>query len=152
MVQAQAHVLIARSCPEVFRFVAVDFFRNYRKWSPEVILLQPISPGPIRLGSTARQIRVDFGRRTEVTFRVSVFEQQRRIDFQGISAPIWSSYRFVEVGTRTRLTFKFELSRLELLMRPFEKTIERKVQEGVERLVWNIKRLMESEKIPGRGV
>lgn len=145
MVRTQAHICIARPRTEVFRFVATDFFENYRRWSPEVIVLQATSPGPIGLGSTGRQVRVDFGRRTEVSFRVSAFDELNRIDFQGLSMPMLSSYRFIEVDRHTRLTFIFELARLDIFMRPFTGLINQKVQRGAQQMVWNIKRLLESD-------
>jgi hypothetical protein len=43
------------------------------------------------------------------------------------------------------LTFVFELKRFELFMRPFEKLIRVAVQEGSERVVRNIKGLVERE-------
>ncbi len=145
MVRAQASTLIARPAEQVFNFIAVDFLKNYKRWSPEVVSLQPRSEGPVRVGTTCRQVRVDQGRRTESTFRVSVFEPARRVDFQGMSKPFRVSYQLEPVTDKTRLTFTFELSRLELFMRPFEKLIRVALQEGAERVVRNIKGLIESE-------
>jgi hypothetical protein len=145
MIRAQASTIIAQPASEVFRFVATDFFVNYPRWSPEVMALRATSPRPIRLGSTGWQVRVDYGRRTEVSFRVSVFEERRRIDFQGISVPMLSSYRFVELNQRTRLTFLFELKRMDYVIRPFSGLINLKVQQGAQQVVGNIKRLLEAE-------
>jgi len=145
MIRAQATTLIARPKTEVFRFVATEFFENYPLWSPEVVKLRAISPGSIRVGSTGWQARVDYGRRTELSFRVSVFDEARRVDFQGISMPMLSSYRFVEVNQRTRLTFLFELKTIDFFMRPFAGLINMKVQQGVQQVVVNIKRLLEAE-------
>jgi hypothetical protein len=145
MIRAQATTVIARPSAEVFRFVATDFFANYPRWSPEVMMLRATSPGPIRVGSTGRQVRVDYGRRTDLSFRVSVFEQCRRVDFQGISLPMLSSYRFVEIDRRTRLTFVFELKRLDFVLRPFSGLINLKAQQGAQQVVLNIKRLLEAQ-------
>ena len=123
MVRAQASTLIARPAEQVFNFIAVDFLKNYRRWSPEVVSLQPQSDGPVRVGMACRQVRIDQGRRTESTFRVSRFEPGKRIEFQGISNPFRVSYQLDPIAEKTRLTFIFELSRLELYMRPFEKLI-----------------------------
>jgi hypothetical protein len=147
MIRAQANTLIMRPRTEVFRFVATDFFANYPRWSPEVLMLRATSPGPIAVGSTGRQVRVDYGRRTELSFRVTVFEADSRVDFRGISQPMFSSYRFAEMGGQTRLTFIFELNRLDYLMRPFSGLINMKVQQGVEQVVWNIQRLLESNSL-----
>jgi len=57
MVRAQASTDIGRPVDAVFRFVAVDFFRNYPRWSPEVVELRPMTrdrcawaPPPARSG------------------------------------------------------------------------------------------------------
>jgi hypothetical protein len=49
------------------------------------------------------------------------------------------------LGGQTGLTFIFELSRLQLYMRPFERLIRTTVQREAERVVMNIKRLIERE-------
>jgi hypothetical protein len=145
MVRGEASTLIRRAPGDVFAFVILGFFDNYRRWSPEVVLLQPISKGPLRVGSTVRQVRVDRGRRTDSTFRVTEYEAGRRVDFQGINSPYRVSYRFAPAEQGTRLVFMFELTRLELFMRPFEKLIRQAVQEGAQRTVSNIKGLMEAQ-------
>ena len=145
MVRAQASTLIARPAEQVFNFVAVDFARNYKRWSPEVVSLESKSQGPVRVGTTCRQVRIDQGRRTESTFRVSRFEPGNHVEFEGMSNPFRVSYELAPTADRTRLTFTFELSRLELSMRPLEKLIRIALQEGAERVVRNIKELIETE-------
>ena len=145
MVKVQASTLISRPPEQVFHFVAIDFLQNYERWSPEVISLQALSEGPVRVGTTWRQVRVDQGRRTESTFRVSRFEPARRVDFEGTSNPFRVTYQLEPIDVRTRLTFTFELSRLELFMRPFEKLIRVAMQDGAEKIVRNIRHLVETE-------
>lgn len=59
--------------------------------------------------------------------------------------PLLSSYRFVEIDQKTRLTFLFELTHLEYFMRPFAGLINMKVQQGAQQVVRNIKRLLEAD-------
>jgi hypothetical protein len=59
-------------------------------------------------------------------------------------------YQFDAASQHTRLTFTFELRRIDLIMRPFEKLIRTAVQEGAERTVRNLKRLIEAECAPPR--
>lgn len=152
MIRTQASTLITSPPDRVFEFIAVDFFKNYQRWSPEVVSLQSISKGPVRVGTTGRQVRIDQGRRTEATFRVSTFEAGKRVDFQSTSEPpFWISYRLDGIAGKTVLTFEFELSRLEFYMRPFEKLIRVAAQEGAERVVRNIKGLIEARAPSGLG-
>lgn len=173
MVRAQASIDIQRAPTSVYRFVAEDFERNYPRWSPEVKELRLLSSGPIRVGTLARQVRVDQGRRTESTFKITHMQPHQRLTFQGTSFPFVVDYRFDcagsdcagsgsasgsgsgsggsdSGGSGTRLIFTFELRRLDLMMRPFEKLIRVAIQEGAERTVRNLKRLVEAECEPER--
>ena len=145
MLRVQASTWIARPAAEVFEFVALGFFEHYRRWSPEVVSVVQTSPRPIRVGTTGRQVRVDFGRRTEATFRVSVLEEGRRIEFQGISTPFHVAYWFDDQPAGMQLSFRFELARLGLHLRPFEGLIRRAADAGAIRVVGNIKALLEAQ-------
>ncbi|MEA3278512.1 MAG: SRPBCC family protein [Pseudomonadota bacterium] len=145
MVRAQASTLIRKPVDTCFRFVAVDFFRNYPRWSPEVVELKVLSGGRLRVGTMGHQVRVDQGRRSESSFRVILLQEGRRVTFQGISSPFLVDYRFEALADRTRLTFSFQLQRLELTMRPFERLIRVAAQDGAKRVVGNLKYLIEAE-------
>jgi hypothetical protein len=145
MIRAQATARIARPVDRVYAFVALDFVQNYKRWSPEVVTLELLTPGPIRVGTRGHQVRVDYGHRTEAGFCVSALEDAKRIDFAGTSDPFLISYQMQALGGQTGLTFIFELSRLQLYMRPFERLIRTTVQREAERVVMNIKRLIERE-------
>ncbi|WP_462322761.1 SRPBCC family protein [Halochromatium sp.] len=146
--RAQANIGIRRPPTEVYRFIAEDFERNYPRWSPEVRELQIISPRPIRVGTQARQVRVDQGRRTESTFRITQMEPPKRLTFEGGSPAFVVNYRIEPDGDHARLVFTFELKRLEMMMRPFEKLIRLAVEDGAQRTVRNLKRLIETETEP----
>ncbi len=155
MVSARASILINRPAPEVFTFIADDFIRNYRRWSPEVQRIELLTSGPLRVGSRARQVRVDQGRRTESTFRVVALDRPNRVCFAETGDRFRIEYSMTPgagkaLEEQTRLAFEFQLNRLELYMRPFEKLIRSAVKEGAERVVQNIKRLVESAHTPSR--
>jgi hypothetical protein len=145
MIQARASILVKSPPQKVYDFVVVGFTRNYRRWSPEVQRLDMLTPGPLRVGSRVRQVRVDQGRRSDNTFRVVALEPPTQIRFAESSDQFRTAYRMDPVDNQTRLTFDFELRQFELYMRPFEKLIRVAVQEGSERVVRNIKGLVERE-------
>jgi hypothetical protein len=151
VVKARADTLIRRPPERVYDFVARDFFANYPRWSPEVQRLEVLTPGPIRVGSRARQVRMDQGRRSESTFRVTALEAPVRVEFAEGTDLFRIGYRLDPAGDQTRLTFAFELTRLELYMRPFEKLVRIAIQDGAERVVRNIKVLLEQEPEPLTG-
>ncbi len=154
MISAHASILIERPVEPVFAFVVLDFFANYRRWSPEIEHLEVLDPGPIRLGSAARQVRVDHGRRTDTTFHVIALEPLQHLAFEELGKQRYRiRYAFEPVGgtadralqaaPHTLLNFACELKPLGLLLRPFEPLIRAAIQEGAEQAVRRIKGLVE---------
>ena len=150
MIRARASVLINRPTEAVYRFVSEDFFKNYRRWSPEVVQLEQTSAGPVRTGTTGRQVRRDSGFRSESVFRVTECVPLRRICFTSLNKPHFSvCYVFESVPPATRLTFSFEL-KPELFMRPFQRTLTAAVDSESSRVVSNIKALLEAAPAPAQ--
>ncbi len=147
MITAKADALIFHEIEPVFRFVALDFPKNYPRWSPEVSNLEPLTAGPVQPGYQARQIRVDQGHKTDSIFEVSEMVVQRRVIFRGVNAPYVSTYEFEDLKASTRLTFTFELRELEPRLRPFEKLIRIALDDGAKRTVKRLKLLIEREML-----
>jgi hypothetical protein len=147
-VVARASIRIERSPSDIFKYLGDGFFENYPRWSPEVVELERITDGPLRLGTIARQVRIDQGRRSETRFKIDIYERDKRLGFAGISDPFRCVYelRGLDSGNSSELAFTFELAELQIFMLPFEKLIRVVVQEGSERTVRNIKRLTEAAK------
>ncbi|SCY01392.1 Polyketide cyclase / dehydrase and lipid transport [Nitrosospira sp. Nl5] len=145
---AKARTLIECPPDQIFRYLGDGFFENYPKWSPEVVELESITDGPLKLGTIARQVRIDQGRRTETKFTIDVYEPNKRLGFVGVSDPFRCTYelRDINSGRSAELIFTFELSEIQMFMRPFEKLIRIVVQEGAERTVRNLKQLTEAAK------
>jgi len=145
-VVGKASAVIQSPGEKLFNFIGVDLLVNYPRWSPEVRELEKLTDGPIKQDTLCRQVRIDQGNRSESTFKVKVFESGSRICFQGVSNPYRCDYVIESVNaTSSRITFIFELLSLELHMRPFEKLIRIAVQDGTERSIRNIKKLIEAE-------
>jgi hypothetical protein len=147
-VVAKASTVVGRSSVDIFQYLGDRFFENYPKWSPEVVDLVQLTDGPVQLGTTARQVRIDQGRRTETKFTINSYEPGKRLEFTGLGDPFRCVYELEEIdpGKSARLTFIFELTEIQMFMRPFEKLIRVVVQEGAERTVRNLKRLTEADK------
>ena len=147
MITAKADALVFQDVEPVFRFVALNFLNNYPRWSPEVIDLQPLSTGPIRLGYQARQIRVDQGHKTESTFEVAELIPLKRVSFKGITAPYCSIYEFADCNSSTQLTFTFELHQVPGRSQPDQRPSRIALQEGAKRTVKKLKLLIEREML-----
>lgn len=140
-----AKIIVNRPVEKVFNFIAVDFFENYPRWSPEVKDLELLSEPPLQLNSLVRQVRVDNGQRSESTFRITAYHVNRKLIFEGVSNAYRCSYDFSssDFSAATEVSFCFELLKLELFMLPFEKLIRIAVQDGATRTVRNLKNLIE---------
>lgn len=147
-VVGKASIVIRKPDEHVFNFIGADLLTNYPRWSPEVRELEKLTDGPLGLGTLCRQVRVDQGNRSESTFKIVIFEPHMRIRFDGVSNPFRCDYVLESADPAfTQITFIFELLSLELHMRPFEKLIRIAIQDGAERTVRNIKKLIEAEQI-----
>lgn len=142
----KANILMECPATKIFKYIGEDLFLNYPKWSPEVKELEQLSDGPVKLGTIARQVRVDQGHRSESKFRITIYEPHKRLAFAGISEPFRCIYELQDGhdGKSVKLNFTFELLEIQVLMRPFEPLIRAAVQDGANRTVQNIKRLVES--------
>ncbi|MXS81635.1 polyketide cyclase [Nitrosomonas oligotropha] len=142
----KASAIIQSPTDKLFNFIGNDLLINYPRWSPEVKELEKITDGPIKIGTVCRQVRIDQGNRSESTFKVKFFDIGARICFEGVSNPYRCDYVIESVNASdSRITFIFELLSLDLHVRPFEKLVRIAVQDGTERTVKNIKKLIEAE-------
>lgn len=146
-VVGKSDTLVERPCKDIFNFVGANFVKNYPRWSPEVVDLELLTDGPVNIGTKCRQVRIDQGRRSESTFKVTIFQPGKRVCFEGITNPFRCDYVLEPSNPESsgRISFTFELMSLELFMRPFEKLIRIAVQDGTEKTVGNIKKLIETE-------
>lgn len=147
MIKAHSQISVRRPVSKVYGFVVTDFFKNYPRWSPEVIELESIGSNTIALGVRGRQIRIDQGRRSETRFQITELIDQKRAVFDGdLQAKFAIRYNFESKSDEeTIIFFEFELKRIDLFMMPFQKLIRIAIQDGADRTIRNIKRLIESE-------
>lgn len=145
-VMGKASILIECSAIKVFKYIGEDLFVNYPKWSPEVKKLEQLDDGPVKLGTFARQVRIDQGHRSESEFRITIYEPHRCLAFAGVSKPFRCTYELQDENGKARLYLTFELLELKAFMRPFEQLIRTAVQDGTNRTVQNIKRLVEADR------
>jgi hypothetical protein len=98
-VRLAASQVIERPPAEVFRFVATEHFQNHPKWDPAVTSITQTSPGPMRVGMTARLVRTDRGRRIEGTMEVTEYEPVSSFTEVSRFGPFYTA-RSGDVGAR----------------------------------------------------
>ncbi len=143
----KASTIVRTPSDQLFNFIGTDLMTNYPRWSPEVKELEKLTDGPVKLGTVCRQVRLDQGNRSESTFKVKAFDEGTRVCFEGISNPYRCDYVIESINpSDSKITFIFELLSLDLHVRPFEKLVRIAVQDGTERTVHNIKKLIEADQ------
>ena len=143
----EASIEIDKPIPDVFAYVGEKFFDNYPKWALEVVDFKPLDGYEVFVGAKAKQIRKDNDVEVESIFAITEFKSQNKLTLEGLDEPYRHSY-FIESNEDkfpTRLTFRFELLKLEIFMRPFEKLIRYAIEDGAENTVENIKKLIAVE-------
>lgn len=143
-VSGDASVELSHSPQQVFEFVGENFFDNYPKWALEVHEFEPLDGSKVFVGAKAKQVRMDNGVLTESILQVREFQPLTGVVIEGLNAPYQQHYLIEPSADNTGscLTFRFELTELEVFMRPFEKLIRYAIEEGAENTVNNIRQLM----------
>jgi carbon monoxide dehydrogenase subunit G len=128
---------IRRPIEEVFAFLAD--FENVPRWNHAIESTTKTSPGPVGVGSTYRQIRLEPSR-SEEGFGVTVFEPGSRL---AIHARV--DYRLEPIEGATRLINDVELqpsSAVSKLLAPFAGS---KIKAAVAENLDALKRVLETD-------
>jgi hypothetical protein len=146
-ISGEASIEINKSIEEVFSYIGEDFYENYPNWAVEVIQFEPLDGKKVFVGSKAKQIREDQGSKVESIFEITDYQPCMKLIFKGLTEPYSHSYILEnsKKNQSTSLTFRFELSEIEVFMRPFQKLIRSSIEEGAENTVENIKNLIVAE-------
>lgn len=96
MASGTVNVHISRSAGDVFAVIA-DVSKNAR-WSSSAVEGRQTSPGPVGVGTSAREVSTFLGRRIEVDSVVTEFIAGRRLAYRTTGGP------FVAVSARLRST------------------------------------------------
>ena len=61
MVVASHSVTIARPLPDVYRFIAEQYFEHATQWNPSTVTLKKTAPGPMGKGTTGYEVQINAG-------------------------------------------------------------------------------------------
>jgi uncharacterized protein YndB with AHSA1/START domain len=144
MPQARYTADVDRPVSDVFSFVADG--EKCPLWRPGVIDIKHVSG--TGLGARyAQGVMGPMGRRIAADYEITVFEPDRRIEFQTVAGPARPHGRFdfqpSGTGTGTRLTLTLDATltgiRKVLMTRPVQRTMDAEVKN-----LDNLKRVLES--------
>ncbi len=134
---------ISRPAGDVFAVLA-DVSKNAR-WSSSAVEGLQTSPGPVAVGTTAREVSTFLGRRIEVDSVVTEFLAGRRLAYRttGGPFPFSGSFDVAAEGDGARVTATFEATPSDVLafLGPLFAML---VRRAFERDLASLKRLMEA--------
>ena len=146
MAQGSAAVLILREPGDVFAVIA-DVSKN-AVWAAASVEGRQTSPGPVRVGTTAREVSRFLGRTIEVDSQVTEFVADRRLAYRTSSGPFPFEGAFDVTpqpgGSRIVATFTTTATGAFRLLGPlFTWLATRQCQRDLA----SLKRLMESGRL-----
>jgi hypothetical protein len=146
VIEGRTSVIINRPVAEVFAFTA-NFETDYL-WRNGVIEMRKTSPDPVRVGSTHLEVRKVPGKILESPAIITLYEPNRRVDFQRASGPVRpiGSYRYETVQGGTKLTFilSVPLEGVWKLTTPIIALLVRWVMSGADKEFARLKNLLEN--------
>ncbi|MGO8670173.1 MAG: SRPBCC family protein [Capsulimonadaceae bacterium] len=136
MIVASCSVTIARSVPDVFRFVGEQFFEHATQWSPTTVQLKKTAPGSIGLGTTGYEVQTLDGKsydrhfavrewRPFVRFRMISMESEDKERYQ-------CTYSFEPYGSGTLVTMEVEFDRNTPKFKFLRPLAERELRKDLE--------------------
>ncbi|MDH3539928.1 MAG: SRPBCC family protein [Acidimicrobiia bacterium] len=146
MAYGTVNVHISRSAGDVFAVIA-DVSKNTR-WSLSAVEGRQTSPGPVGVGTTAREVSTFLGRRIEVDSEVTEFIVDQRLAYRtnGGPFPFSGSFDVTAEGDGARLAATFEATPaggFAFLGPLFARLVRRALQRDLARL----KRLMDGGEL-----
>jgi len=133
---------IERPVAAVWRWYAVDHVRNHPRWDPDMEL-EPISEGPIGLGTTIRRRNRHFGDPIEGEMEIVEWEPERAmgVRIHDANADTHGRVTFEALGPNaTRLTLEADFPGLD------DSKVDQ-LRPMIERTAHNIRQLVESDPL-----
>jgi uncharacterized protein YndB with AHSA1/START domain len=142
MIQHEVTIHLNRPVEQVFAFLADT--GKVSTWQSNLIELEPLTEGPLRLGSRFREIRRLGRRDSEIQGQVTAFEPNKRLETKTTTKPeVTVSYSFEPENGGTRLRYRFILLSTGM-MRLLEPLVARSIKKESESDFETLKRILEN--------
>ncbi len=140
MIQHEVSVYLNQPVEHVFAFL-VDTDK-VTAWQANLIKLEQITEGPLRLGSRFREIRRINGRDSEIQGEITTLEPNKRLETKTMTQPQARVSYFLEPEQNgTRLSYKFALE-THGLMRLMEPMIASSIKKDTAADFETLKRML----------
>ena len=142
MIQHEVTIHLNRPVQQVFAFL-VDTSK-LSTWQSNLIKSEPLTEGPLRMGSRFREVRRLGRRETEIQGEITAFEPNKRLETKTVTKPqAMVSYSLDPEHGGTRLRYKFVLI-TSGLMRLLEPMIASSIKKESEADFETLKQILEN--------
>jgi uncharacterized protein YndB with AHSA1/START domain len=144
MITNELRLHLNRPVDQVFGYL-VDS-RNLTAWQSNLISIQLLTEGPLRVGTRFREVRRLGRRESEIQGEVTAFEPNKRFETKTITEPhVTVSYFFEPDNGGTRLHYKFVMH-TSGFMRLLEPLIVGSVRKETRADLETLKRILERQE------
>jgi uncharacterized membrane protein len=104
----ETSVVVRRPLEEVAAYLSD--LQNDPQWRREWVDAEPVSAGPLGVGTTTALLGEVWGRRMKAVYEVARYEPNRQTEWRTVSGPLPLTFRrgFQEAGGGTRVTFTYD--------------------------------------------
>jgi hypothetical protein len=142
MIQHDVTIHLNQPVEHVFAFLMDT--SKLATWQSNLIKTEPLTEGPLRLGSRFREVRRLGRRESEFEGEITAFEVNRRFETKTLTKPeVKVSYFFETENGGTRLHQKFVML-TSGLMRLLEPMISKSIKKETELDFETLKRILEN--------
>lgn len=142
MIQHEVTVHLNRPMEEVFAFLMDT--DKLTSWQSNLIKIEKITQGPLRLGSRFQEVRRLGKRESEIQGEITAYEANRSFETRTLSKPqVRVSYFLEPENGGTRVKHKFTML-TSGFMRLLEPLIAKSIREENDADFENLKRVLES--------
>lgn len=142
MIQHEIIVYLNRPVEQVFAFLMDT--GKLSTWQSNLIKTEPITEGPLRLGSRFREVRRLGRRESQFEGEITAFEPNKHFETKTLTKPqVTVSYSLEAENGGTRLKHKFVML-TSGLMRLLEPMIENSIKKESEADFETLKRILEN--------
>jgi Predicted integral membrane protein len=142
MIQHEVTVHLNRPVEQVFAFLMDT--SQLTTWQSNLIKSEPITEGPLRLGSRFREVRRLGKRESEIQGEITALEPNKRLETKTVTKPqAMVSYSLDPESGGTRLKYKFVLV-TSGFMRLLEPLIASSIKKDTNADFETLKRILEN--------
>lgn len=142
MIQHEVTIHLNRPVEQVFAFLMDT--SQLTTWQSNLIKSEPITEGPLRLGSRFREVRRLGKRESEIQGEITALEPNKRLETKTVTKPqAMVSYSLDPESGGTRLKYKFVLV-TSGFMRLLEPVIASSIKKDTNADFETLKRILEN--------